>query len=70
LPLIACYDLCSDYLITNKVIGLSAAPCGLLISRAKPGNPITSSIFNKLNVATRTEAAILARDRGLGLTNR
>jgi signal transduction histidine kinase len=27
-------------LITNTVIGLSAAPCGLLIARAKPENPI------------------------------
>jgi DNA-binding NarL/FixJ family response regulator len=32
----------------------------------KTVNNNTSSIFNKLNVATRTEAAILARDRGLG----
>ena len=30
----------SNYLITNTVIGLSAAPCGLLIARAKPENPI------------------------------
>jgi DNA-binding NarL/FixJ family response regulator len=29
-------------------------------------NNNTSAIFTKLNVATRTEAAILARDRGLG----
>ena len=32
----------------------------------KTVNNNTSSIFNKLNVATRTEAAILARERGLG----
>ena len=32
----------------------------------KTVNNNTSSIFSKLNVATRTEAAILARDRGLG----
>ena len=32
----------------------------------KTVNNNTSSIFTKLNVATRTEAAILARDRGLG----
>lgn len=32
--------LWSSYLITNTVIGLSAAPCGLLIARAKPDNPI------------------------------
>ncbi len=32
--------LWSSYLITNTAIGLSAAPCGLLIARAKPGNPI------------------------------
>ena len=31
----------------------------------KTVNNNTSSIFNKLNVATRTEAEILARDRGL-----
>ena len=30
----------SMYLITNIAIGLSAAPCGLLIARAKPDNPI------------------------------
>jgi two-component system, NarL family, sensor kinase len=30
----------SAYLITNTAIGLSAAPCGLLIARAKPDNPI------------------------------
>ena len=35
----------------------------------KTVNNNTSSIFTKLNVATRTEAAILARDRGLGLTS-
>jgi DNA-binding NarL/FixJ family response regulator len=29
-------------------------------------NNNTSAIFTKLNVGTRTEAAILARDRGLG----
>jgi DNA-binding NarL/FixJ family response regulator len=32
----------------------------------KTVNNNTSAIFTKLNVATRTEAAILARDRGLG----
>ena len=30
----------SYYLITNTAIGVSAAPCGLLIARAKPDNPI------------------------------
>jgi two-component system NarL family sensor kinase len=30
----------SYFLITNTAIGLSAAPCGLLIARAKPDNPI------------------------------
>jgi two-component system, NarL family, sensor kinase len=30
----------SNYLITNIAIGLSAAPCGLLIARAKPDSPI------------------------------
>jgi two-component system NarL family sensor kinase len=32
--------LWSSFLITNTVIGLSAAPCGLLIARSKPDNPI------------------------------
>ena len=32
----------------------------------KTVNNNTSSIFTKLNVATRTEAAILARDCGIG----
>jgi two-component system, NarL family, sensor kinase len=32
--------LWSNFMITNTVIGLSAAPCGLLIARAKPENPI------------------------------
>lgn len=32
--------LWSSYLITNTAIGLSAAPCGLLIARTKPENPI------------------------------
>ena len=36
----------------------------------KTVNNNTSSIFTKLNVASRTEAAILARDRGLGITSR
>jgi DNA-binding NarL/FixJ family response regulator len=33
----------------------------------KTVNNNTSSIFTKLNIGTRTEAAILARDRGLGI---
>jgi signal transduction histidine kinase len=32
--------LWSSFLITNTAIGLSAAPCGLLIARSKPDNPI------------------------------
>src|SRR5215207_5967437 len=32
--------LLSSFLITNTAIGLSAAPCGLLIARSKPDNPI------------------------------
>jgi DNA-binding NarL/FixJ family response regulator len=36
----------------------------------KTANNNTSSIFSKLNVGTRTEAAILARDRGLGSTSK
>ena len=48
--------------VSNSVI---ADRLGLSL---KTVNNNTSSIFNKLNVATRTEAAILARDRGLGGT--
>ncbi|HEX3205680.1 MAG TPA: LuxR C-terminal-related transcriptional regulator [Propionibacteriaceae bacterium] len=44
-----------------------AARLGLSL---KTVNNNTSAIFNKLNVTGRTEAAILARDRGLGITNR
>jgi hypothetical protein len=33
-------SLWSSFLITNTAIGLSAAPCGLLITRAKSDNPI------------------------------
>jgi two-component system, NarL family, sensor kinase len=32
--------LWSSFLITNTAIGLSAAPCGLLIARTRPDNPI------------------------------
>jgi DNA-binding NarL/FixJ family response regulator len=46
--------------LSNSAI---AARIGLSL---KTVNNHTSSIFTKLNVATRTEAAILARDRGLG----
>ena len=45
--------------------GVIAAQLGL---SAKTVNNNTSSIFAKLDVATRTEAALLARQRGLGLT--
>jgi DNA-binding NarL/FixJ family response regulator len=50
--------------LSNSAI---AARLGLSL---KTVNNNTSSIFTKLNVAGRTEAAILARDRGLGITNR
>lgn len=50
--------------LSNSTI---AARLGLSL---KTVNNNTSSIFTKLNVAGRTEAAILARDRGLGITNR
>jgi DNA-binding NarL/FixJ family response regulator len=46
--------------LSNSAI---AARLGLSL---KTVNNNTSSIFTKLNVAGRTEAAILARDRGLG----
>ena len=46
--------------LSNSAI---AARLGLSL---KTVNNNTSSIFTKLNVASRTEAAILARDRGFG----
>ena len=30
----------STYLVTNVAIGVSAAPCGFLIGRARPSSPI------------------------------
>lgn len=29
-----------SFLVTNVAIGVSAAPCGLLVARARPGNPV------------------------------
>ena len=46
--------------LSNSAI---AARLGLSLKTVNNNN---SSIFTKLNVAGRTEAAILARDRGLG----
>ena len=46
----------SNYLITNTAIGLSAAPCGLLIARAKPDNPI-GWLFLIMGVAPLLTAA-------------
>jgi two-component system NarL family sensor kinase len=46
----------SLYLITNTAIGLSAAPCGLLIARAQPRNPI-GWLFLGLGIAPLLTAA-------------
>jgi hypothetical protein len=48
--------LWSSFLITNTAIGLSAAPCGLLIARAKPDNPI-GWLFLLMGVAPLLTAA-------------
>jgi two-component system NarL family sensor kinase len=48
--------LWSSYLITNTAIGLSAAPCGLLIARAKPENPI-GWLFLLMGIAPLLTAA-------------
>ena len=47
----------SNYMITNTVIGLSAAPCGLLIARAKPDNPI-GWLFLIFGIAPLLTAAV------------
>jgi len=47
----------SSFLITNTAIGLSAAPCGLLIARAKPDNPI-GWLFLITGVAPLLTAAV------------
>ena len=52
-----------DLLAHGLPNGVIAAQLGL---SAKTVNNNTSSIFAKLNVATRTEAALLARQHGLG----
>jgi two-component system NarL family sensor kinase len=46
----------SLYVITNTAIGLSAAPCGLLIARAQPRNPI-GWLFLGLGIAPLLTAA-------------
>ncbi len=48
--------LWSSFLITNTAIGLSAAPCGLLIARAKPDNPI-GWLFLLMGIAPLLTAA-------------
>ena len=48
--------LWSSFLITNMAIGLSAAPCGLLIARAKPDNPI-GWLFLLIGIAPLLTAA-------------
>lgn len=47
-----------SYLITNTAIGLAAAPCGLLIARARPRNPI-GWLFLVLAVAPLLTAAMV-----------
>lgn len=50
-------DALSSYLITNTAIGISAAPCGLLIARARPRNPI-GWLFLAAGVAPLLTAAM------------
>jgi DNA-binding NarL/FixJ family response regulator len=52
-----------DLLATGRSNSLIAGHLGLSL---KTVNNLTSSIFTKLQVAGRTEAALLARDQGLG----
>ena len=67
-------SLWSSFLITNTAIGLSAAPCGLLIARAKPDNPIgwlflIMGIAHLLTAAA-TPAHDLRRSARLGRSSR
>jgi two-component system, NarL family, sensor kinase len=48
----------STYLVTNTAIGLSAAPCGFLIARAKPTSPI-GWLFLGLGLAALGTAAMV-----------
>jgi DNA-binding NarL/FixJ family response regulator len=52
-----------DLLATGRSNSVIAAELGLSL---KTVNNLTSSIFTKLQVSGRTEAALLARDQGLG----
>ncbi|TCO42481.1 histidine kinase [Kribbella antiqua] len=50
-------DAVASYLLSNLVIGLSAAPCGYLVARAKPEHPI-GWLFLGLGIAPLVSAAI------------
>ena len=50
-------DAFQSYLVSNLVIGLSSAPCGYLIARAKPGHPI-GWLFLGLGIAPLLSAAM------------
>lgn len=49
-------DAVASYLVSNLVIGLSAAPCGYLVARAKPEHPI-GWLFLGLGIAPLLSAA-------------
>ena len=51
-------DALRSYLVTNVAIGASFAPCGLLIARRRPGNPI-GWLFLLAGVAPLTSAAMV-----------
>jgi signal transduction histidine kinase len=51
-------DALRSYLVTNVAIGASFAPCGLLIARRRPGNPI-GWLFLVMGVAPMTSAAMV-----------
>lgn len=50
-------DAVASYLVSNLVIGLSSAPCGYLVARAKPEHPI-GWLFLGLGVAPLVSAAM------------
>lgn len=52
----------SSFLLTNTAIGLSAAPCGALIARAKPEHPI-GWLFLGLGIAPLLTAAMVPVSR-------
>jgi two-component system NarL family sensor kinase len=49
-------ELVSSYAVTNAVIGMASAPCGLLIARARPRNPV-GWLFLVVSLAHLSSAA-------------